>query len=161
MRIGLTILFFCGFCTLAGGCASAKLNVKTPLPEPVNRVSLALEDKTGTNLTEEQLGSLRTAVTTKLEEAGVTVVPSDAPALTGQVLRFEPGSQFWRWFIGMGVGTGEFESTWRLTYTSGTVAGECDITGSVSGGVFGGSFTSVLEKVALRLTTFLGAKKKR
>jgi hypothetical protein len=153
-RIG----FFAVATSLLVGCASAKLMVIRPLEAPVGKVSLALHPPASGSMTAEDSSRLRSTLTTSLVDGLVSVVPKEdagASALLGDVELYQPGSRALRYFIGFGAGRGKFESKWIVNDSSGSELGACQIDGSITMGVFGGSYDDVLEKVGDRLAEFL------
>lgn len=149
-------------CLLA--CASTKLDVTRPLSEPVREVSLSVAPVTPDLMTELERSRLRTTLTSSLMASGISVVPMDEPgaaALIGVIVTYDPGERWKRAVIGYGYGTGSFRSRWRVVSAARAVIGECAVDGTITGGVFGGSYDEVLEKVGVDLRNCLlgeGAK---
>lgn len=146
---------FLAVCLVAAltGCATAKLHVIQPVNPPSHEVTLSVKSSTPV-VSDEQLSTFRTLLTTKLAEEGVSVVPAAGPstcAVEGTVDRYERGSRALRYFIGFGAGAGKFDSSWQVKDASGNEIGQCRIDGSVSFGAFGGNYEDVLDRVGSRL----------
>ena len=73
----------------------------------------------------------------------------------GTVFECHPGSQALRFWIGFGAGRGRLSSHWQIVDAEGRILGACQIKGSVSFGLTGGSFDSVLEEAGEELADFL------
>ena len=73
----------------------------------------------------------------------------------GDVERYQPGIRALRYFIGFGAGRGRFASKWVVKDPTGSELGTCRVDGSITMGVFGGSYDDVLEKAGDRLAEFL------
>ncbi len=145
----------------ASGCAHANLTVLKPLPAPVRMVAIQFNDATGAQLRPDESASYQSILTNHLAEGGIVVAaPNDAGAATARATfeTFDPGSRALRYGIGFGAGTGELNSVWEVMTQTGEVIGACRIDGSISVGVFGGSFDEVLDKSADRLQEFLNGK---
>jgi hypothetical protein len=157
MNHRLTICM-CLLAAFSVGCARAHLTVLKPLPAPERQVTLEFNRSAGDQLDSEESGTFRSILTSRVTDMGIQVVSStnpDAHTAMCTVDRFDPGSRFLRWFIGLGAGTGRLDTTWDVTNGSGEVIGSCEIDGVVNMGVFGGSFDAVLEKSADKLGDFL------
>ena len=73
----LALVPVCLVWILSFGCASAKLTVIHPLPAPESRVTLSIEESS--QIHSEQLSGLRTILTTRLKQGGVSVVGGSPP----------------------------------------------------------------------------------
>ena len=144
------------------GCASARLQILSPLPAPERHVALRLYEATDSKMTGEQRGRYQSLLTSRLSEKGVTVVGGQSYARTamGTVTTFNPGSRVLRYMIGFGAGRGTLDSRWNVVDQTDAVVGACRIKGSIAMGVFGGSFDDVLEKSGDRLAEFLTGEAK-
>lgn len=156
------LLTLLGIACLAAtlGCASATLDVVSPVPIPIEQVSIALLDDTGGDLTPEQLRSFKRVVTRALLGSGIEVLPapssrSGAPRVVGSVVRHDPGIRALRFVSRYGLGTGGLETVWDVKDARSTTIARCRIDGSVSMGTFGGSFEDVEEETGKALARFL------
>lgn len=129
------------------GCASATLDVVSPVPVPPRVVALAISDHTYGDMDGEQLRGLKRTVTRELLDAGIDVVPSTskpgAVRVVGSILRYDPGIRALRFVTRYGLGTGVLESEWDVVDGRSSTLARCRIEGSVSMGTFGGSFEDV------------------
>jgi len=141
------------------GCASATLDVLSPVPVPVAAVKLAIRDDTGGDMTLDQLRALKRTLTHELEDAGIVVVPPSSSAtgvrVLGSVTSYDPGLRPMRFISRYGFGTGSLDSTWLVADPHSSVLARCRIEGSVSTGTFGGSFDDVLDDTGKALARFL------
>jgi len=141
------------------GCATATLDVVSPVPVPIDAVKLVVRDDTGGDMSLEQLRELKRALTHELEDAGIAVVAPSSPAtsvrLLGNVTRYDPGLRPLRFVSRYGFGTGTLDSTWLVADPRSSAASRCRIEGSVSMGTFGGSFEDVQEEAGKALARFL------
>ena len=136
------------------GCASATLDVVSPVPVALDRVSLTVIDDTGGDMSPDQLRAFKRTVTHALLAAGIDVLPSPKPGaarVIGSVERWDPGIRALRFVSRYGFGTGGLESVWDVRGTRSDVPVE----GSVSTGTFGGSFDDVQEETGEALARFL------
>jgi hypothetical protein len=133
-------------CALAGGCATATLDVVSPVPVTIDAVTLTIRDETGDAMTPDQIRSLKRAVTRELLAAGIDVMPSakkGAVNVVGSVVRYDPGVRALRFVSRWGFGTGALEIQWDVEDRHSDSLARCDVEGSVSMGTFGGSFDDV------------------
>ena len=147
-----------GALSLVLGCAAATLDVVSPVPIPLERVSLTVIDDTGGDMSPEQLRSFKRTVTHALLAAGIDVVPSPKPGaarVVGSVARWDPGFRALRFVSRYGFGTGGLESVWDVRSSRSDTLARCRIEGSVSTGTFGGSFDEVQEETGEALARFL------
>jgi hypothetical protein len=154
-RLGLLVAIAT---SLLIGCASAKLTVVRPLEAPVGEVSLAINPPASGQMTAEERSRLRSTLTTRLVDGGVSVVAKDeagASSLVGDLEHYDPGNRALRYWVGFGAGRGRFSSRWIVRDPIGSELGTCRVDGSISGGSFGGSYDEVLEKAGDRLADFL------
>lgn len=154
----LLVLLVLAGTTVALGCASATLDVVSPVPVPVERVSIVVIDDTGGDMTPEQLRGFKRTMTRALLGAGIEVLPSpkqNAARLVGSVLRWDPGFRALRFIQRYGFGTGGLETTWDVKDARSDTLASCRIEGSVSTGTFGGSFDDVQEEAGDALVRFL------
>jgi len=139
------------------GCASAKLNVLSPMASQPNTVTLALLDRTVNQVSGEDIGNMKAAFSDSLQRSGITVVSTerkDVPKIVGEIQEYDKGSQALRYFIGFGAGTGRMKTSWKVTEPDGEEIGNCNINGSISVGIFGGNFYNVHEKTAEAFVKF-------
>jgi len=141
------------------GCASATLDVVSPVPIPVEQVSIAVLDDTGGDLSPEQLRTFKRTMTRALLASGIEVLPSPskagAPRLVGSVTRYDPGFRALRFVSRYGFGTGALETVWDVKDARSNTLARCRIEGSVSMGTFGGSFDDVEQETGKALVRFL------
>lgn len=140
------------------GCASATLDVVSPVPVALDRVSLTVIDDTGGDMSPDQLRAFKRTVTHALLAAGIDVLPSPKPGaarVIGSVERWDPGIRALRFVSRYGFGTGGLESVWDVRGTRSDTLARCRIEGSVSTGTFGGSFDDVQEETGEALARFL------
>lgn len=141
------------------GCASATLDVVSPVPVPVEQVSVALLDDTGGDLSPDQMRAFKRTVTRALLGSGIEVLPSPskggAPRVVGSVTRYDPGFRALRFVSRYGFGTGALETVWDVKDARGGTLARCRIEGSVSMGTFGGSFADVEQETGKALARFL------
>lgn len=144
---------------LAAGCASATLDVVRPVPATLDSVSLAIHDDTAGDMDDEDLRSLKRAITHELLDAGIEVLPAtsrkDGVRVVGSVLRYDPGNRAVRFITHWGIGTGMLETEWDVLDRHSDSLARCDITGSVSMGTFGGSFDDVQHETGRALARCL------
>jgi hypothetical protein len=155
-RHRISIVLAC--CTLLAGCAAATLDVTSPVPLPLDRVSLTIRDATGGDMSPDQMRSFKRTITRALLAAGIDVVPSPKPhtaSVVGQVDSWEPGIRALRVVSKYGFGTGGLDTTWDVRDGSSDSLASCRIEGSVSTGTFGGSFDDVQEEAGRALARFL------
>lgn len=148
---------FLGCCALLVGCAAANLDVASPVPLPLDRVSLTIRDRTG-DMSDEQLRAFKRTITRALLAAGIEVLPSPKPhtaRVVGTVERWDPGIRALRFVSKYGFGTGGLDTTWDVQAGSSDSLASCRIEGSVSTGTFGGSFEEVQEEAGRALVRFL------
>lgn len=144
--------------TLLIGCAAANLDVTSPVPLPLDRVSLTIRDGTGGDMSQDQLRGFKRTITRALLAAGIEVLPSAKPhtaRVVGQVERWDPGIRALRLVSKYGFGTGGLDTTWDVRDGSSAALASCRIEGSVSTGTFGGSFDDVQEEAGRALARFL------
>ena len=156
----LALVPVCLVWILSFGCASAKLTVIHPLPAPESRVTLSIEESS--QIHSEQLSGLRTILTTRLKQGGVSVVggrPPDVHDLSAELTEYDPGSRALRYWIGLGAGRGSLDTTWTVRDESSEPIGVCQIIGSITMGVFGGNWDDVLVKVGDLLAQCLTGEK--
>lgn len=142
-------------------CANANLKVMKPVSSPPREVSLNIMDSTSEHISEEDSGNLKAAISSRLQESGIQVVSSEKPGVTsvvGKIQKYDSGNRALRYFIGFGAGTGSIDSSWSLVNQSGKEEANCNINGSISGGVFGGNFYDVHDEVAKAFQRFLMGK---
>lgn len=141
------------------GCASASLDVLSPVPIPITAVKLAVRDDTGGDMSSDDLKALKRTLTDELEDAGIAVVGPSSPStdirVLGNVTRYEPGLRPLRFVSRYGFGTGTLASTWLVLDPQSSTIARCRIEGSVSMGTFGGSFQDVQEDAGKALARFL------
>ncbi len=141
------------------GCASASLDVLSPVPVPITAVKLAVRDDTGGDMSPDELKTLKRIVTEELEDAGIAVVGPSSPStdirVLGNVTRYDPGLRPLRFVSRYGFGTGTLDSTWLVLDPQSSQIARCRIEGSVSMGTFGGSFQDVQEDAGKALARFL------
>ncbi len=154
----LTLLVVAGLVATVG-CASATLDVVSPVPIPVEQISIAVLDDTGGDLSPDQLRSFKRTMTRALLASGIDVLPSPskggAPRLVGSVMRYDPGFRALRFVSRYGFGTGVLETTWDVRDGRNNTLARCRIEGSVSMGTFGGSFDDVEQETGKALVRFL------
>ena len=144
------------------GCASANLNVLEPLASQPSTVSLTILDKTATHVPNEDIGSLKAALSNSLQDSGITLVSTErknVPTIVGEIKEYNRGSRPLRYFIGFGAGKGSMKTAWKVIDSSGKEAASCSIDGSISFGVFGGSFYEVHDEVAKKFISFFTSAK--
>lgn len=137
---------------LSFGCATAKLTVIKPLPSAEETVTLSIEQSS--QIASDQVSNFRTILTSRLKRSGVSVVAGDPPGVhdvTSDIAKYRPGNRALRYMIGFGAGRGSLDTTWTVRDDSSEPIGICQIVGSITMGVFGGNWNSVLEKVGDRL----------
>jgi hypothetical protein len=147
-----------GGCTLLLGCAAANLDVTSPVPLPLDRVSLTIRDATGGDVSDEQMRGFKRTITRALLAAGIEVLPSPKPhtaRVVGTIERFDPGIRALRFVSKYGFGTGGLDTTWDVRDGSSDALASCRVDGSVSTGTFGGSFEDVQEEAGRALVRFL------
>lgn len=145
-------------CTLLVGCAAANLDVTSPVPLPLDRVSLTIRDGTGGDMSQDQLRSFKRTITRALLAAGIEVLPSPkahTARVIGQIENWDPGIRALRLVSKYGFGTGGLDTTWDVTDGTSDSLASCRIEGSVSTGTFGGSFDDVQEETGRALARFL------
>ncbi|MEQ1621707.1 MAG: DUF4410 domain-containing protein [Methylococcales bacterium] len=158
----LLVIALFSMITMLYGCASAKINVLKPLASQPSTASLSLLDKTGKQISEEDFGNLKAALSTSLQESGTTLVSTEkknVATIVGEIQEYDKGSRPLRYFIGFGAGTGHMKSAWKIIDQAGAEAASCNIDGSISAGVFGGSFYDVHDEVAKAFITFFTGTK--
>lgn len=154
-RLFLLIL---GTAALAAGCAAANLDVTSPVPLRLDRVSLTIRDATGGDMSEDDLRGFKRTITRALLAAGIEVLPSPKPhtaRVVGSVETWDPGIRALRMVSRWGFGTGGLDTTWDVQDGSSDVLASCRIDGSVSTGTFGGSFQDVQDEAGAALARFL------
>lgn len=157
LQNGLFVLTLLAMISILGGCASAKLDITKPLVSQPNKVSLTLIDKTAKNISNEDIGNLKAALSNSLQTSGATLVSTenkDVPTIVGEIQEYNKGSRPLRYFIGFGAGTGKMKSSWKVLNPTGEELGSCNIDGSISAGIFGGSFYDVHDEVASAFIKF-------
>lgn len=140
------------------GCAAANLDVTSPVPLPLDRVSITLRDATGGDLSEDELRGFKRTVTRALLAAGIEVVPSPkkhTARVIGTIEQWDPGIRALRMVSRWGFGTGGLDTTWEVQDGFGSSLATCRIDGSVSTGTFGGSFDDVQQQAGEALARFL------
>lgn len=154
----LTLLTIASLATTLG-CAAATLDVVSPVPTPIEQVSIALLDDTGGDLSPDQMRSFKRTVTRALLASGIEVLPSPpragASRIVGSVVRYDPGIRALRFVSRYGLGTGGLETVWDVKDGRSSTLARCRIEGSVSMGTFGGSFEDVQEETGRALARFL------
>lgn len=151
-------LLFLVCSTLALGCAAANLDVTSPVPLPLDRVSLTIRDTTGGDMSEDDVRAFKRTITRALLAAGIDVLPSPKPhtaRVVGSVEKWDPGIRALRLVSRYGFGTGGLDTTWDVQDGSSDSLASCRIEGSVSTGTFGGSFQEVQEEAGRALARFL------
>ena len=154
-RLALLIL---GTAALAAGCAAANLDVTSPVPLPLDRVSLTIRDATGGDMSEDDVRAFKRTVTRALIAAGIEVLPSPkkhSARVVGTIEQWDPGIRALRMVSRYGFGTGGLDTTWDVQDGFGSTLATCRIDGSVSTGTFGGSFQDVQDEAGAALARFL------
>ncbi|WP_026602770.1 DUF4410 domain-containing protein [Methylomonas sp. 11b] len=144
------------------GCASANLSVVQAMAAKPASASLILIDNTGSKVSNEDIGNLKSAFSDSLQKAGVKIVSTenkDVAAIVGQIQQYDKGSKALRYFVGFGAGTGKMKTAWKVSDQTGGEIGSCNIDGSISMGVFGGDFYNVHEKAAEAFSQFFTGTK--
>ena len=133
------------------GCATVRLSQVRPVPEKPTQVLVKLNSRSVMS------ARLQSIVEKQLRQKGIQPVfaSADAPVLTGQIFQLDPGSQLERYLFSFGAGKGTLRSRWVLTDNDDKQLGSCRIDGSVSFGILGGSFNTVLKKAGDRVSDFL------
>ena len=155
-RLRTPLLLAC--CLLLLGCAAANLDVTSPVPLPIDRVSITLRDATGGDVSEDDLRGFKRIVTRALLAAGIEVVPSPkkhTARVIGTIEQWDPGIRALRAVSRWGFGTGGLDTTWEVQDGFGSSLATCRIDGSVSTGTFGGSFEDVQQEAGQALVRFL------
>lgn len=140
------------------GCAVANLDVTSPVPLPLDRVSITLRDATGGDMSDDELRGFRRTVTRALLAAGIEVLPSPkkhTARVVGTIERWDPGIRALRMVSRYGFGTGGLDTVWEVQDGFGGSLASCRIDGSVSTGTFGGSFDDVQQEAGEALARFL------
>jgi len=153
----LLVITLLAMISILYGCASAKLNVLKPLASQPSAASLTLLDKTDKNVSNEDISNLKAALSDSLQKSGTTLVSTekkDVPTIVGEINEYDKGSRALRYFIGFGAGSGHMKSAWKVVDPTGEELGSCNIDGSISAGVFGGSFYGVHDEVAKAFIQF-------
>ena len=154
----LLLLVAVATAALAAGCAAANLDVTSPVPLPLDRVSLTIRDGTGGDMSADELRGFKRIVTRALLAAGIEVVPSPkqhTARVVGTVESWEPGIRALRLVSRYGFGTGDLDTVWDVQDGSSDSLASCRIDGSVSTGTFGGSFQDVQQEASEALVRFL------
>ena len=154
----LLVLTVVSAALLAVGCAAANLDVTSPVPLPLDRVSLTVRDATGGDMSEDELRGFRRIVTRALLAAGIEVLPSPkkhTARVVGTVERWDPGIRALRMVSRYGFGTGGLDTVWDVRDGASGSLASCRIDGSVSTGTFGGSFEDVQQEAGEALVRFL------
>ena len=129
------------------------------MPAALDSVTLIISDDTAGDMSDEQLRSLKRAITHELLDAGIEVLPSTSRMGTvrviGSVLRYDPGNRALRFISRWGFGSGGLETEWDVENRHSDSLARCDITGSVSMGTFGGSFDDVQHETGKALARCL------
>lgn len=153
----LLVITLLAMISILYGCASAKLNVLKPLASQPGTVSLTLLDKTAKHVSDEDIGNLKAAFSDSLQKSGTTLVSTekkDVPTIVGEIQEYDKGSRALRYFISFGAGTGNMKTAWKVVDPTGEEVASCNIDGSISAGVFGGSFYEVHDEVAKAFIKF-------
>lgn len=140
------------------GCAAANLDVTSPVPLPLDRVSITLRDATGGDLSADDLRGFKRIVTRALLASGIEVLPTPkqhSARVVGTIERWDPGIRALRMVSRYGFGTGGLDTSWDVQDGFGSTLATCRIDGSVSTGTFGGSFEDVQQEAGEALARFL------
>jgi hypothetical protein len=145
----------------ASACASAVLDVTSPVVFRVRTATLVIRDETRGDISPAQLEHLEATVAAELRNSGIAVVPkgsADATDVVGAVERYDRGIRAMRFVTHYGFGTGSLASRWEAMGPRSDAPATCSIEGSISLGTFGGSFDDVEKDVGRALARFLKGK---
>lgn len=145
----------------ASACASAVLDVSSPVVFPVRTARLEIRDETRGDISAAQLRHLEEMLAGELRDSGIAVVEPRAGEVTdvvGTLESFDPGIRALRFVTHYGFGTGRMQSRWEVTDPRSEFPATCSIDGSISLGTFGGSFDDVEREVGRALARFLKGK---
>jgi hypothetical protein len=142
----------------ASACASATLDVTSPVTYEIRMATVAINDATRGDMSPAQAQKLEDAIAGELRRSSISVVEPTTPHATsvvGKVVRYRPGIRALRFVAGYGFGTGALDTRWQVIDERSQTPAACRIEGSVSLGTFGGSFDEVQRDIGRALARFL------
>ena len=138
------------------GCGTASTVVLDPVEQraELNGVTISSGNHT-VEVPQKIVAQLQKGIEKGLYEEN-DFIKSDALLLEYKFLQQDEGNQFVRWFFG-GIGNaGEASLTVLVTYTdvNGNQLAQTQVHGKIDSGLFGGSFSEALGKVAGEIVEF-------